>query len=33
VAYSLDDHLYSGEIRRGDRVALNPETAEIVIYG
>ncbi len=33
VAYSLDDDLYSGEVRRGDRVALNPETAEIVIYG
>jgi hypothetical protein len=33
VAYSLDDHLYSGEKRRADRVALNPETAEIVIYG
>jgi uncharacterized membrane-anchored protein YjiN (DUF445 family) len=33
VAYSLDDYLYSGEKRRIDRVALNPETAEIVIYG
>ena len=33
VAYSLDDHLYFEEVRRGDRVALNPETAEIVIYG
>ena len=33
VAYSLDDHLYSGEKRRGDRVALDPETNEIVIYG
>ena len=32
-AYSLDDHLYSGERRRADRVALHPETAEIVIYG
>lgn len=33
VAFSLDDHLYSGEKRRGDRVALNPETAEIMTYG
>lgn len=33
VAYSLDDHLYSGEKRKGDKVGLNPETAEIVIYG
>ncbi len=33
VAYSLDDHLYSGEKRRGDRVALDPETNAIVIYG
>jgi hypothetical protein len=33
VAYSLDDRLYSGEIRKADTVALNPETAEIVIYG
>ncbi|MGC2062275.1 MAG: hypothetical protein WA610_04805, partial [Thermodesulfovibrionales bacterium] len=33
VAYSLDDHLYSGEKRRGDKVGLNPETGEIVIYG
>jgi hypothetical protein len=33
VAYSLDDHLYAGERRRGDRVALDPETNEIVIYG
>ena len=33
VAYSLDDHLYSGEKRRIDMVALNPETAEIIIYG
>ncbi len=33
VAYSLDDHLYSGEKRRGDRVALDPETNSIVIYG
>jgi hypothetical protein len=32
VAYSLDDHLYSGEKRRGDRVALDPETNAIVIY-
>jgi hypothetical protein len=33
VAFSLDDRLYSGAIRKVDRVALNPETAEIVIYG
>lgn len=33
VAYSLDDHLYSGEKRRGDRVALDHETNAIVIYG
>lgn len=33
VAYSLDDYLYSGEKRRAERVALNPETAEIMIYG
>lgn len=33
VAYSLDDHLYSGEKRRGDRVAVDPETNAIVIYG
>lgn len=32
VAYSLDDHLYSGEKRRGDRVAFDPETNAIVIY-
>ena len=33
VAYSLDDHLYSGEKRRGDRVARDPDTNAIVIYG
>lgn len=33
VAFSLDDHLYSGEKRRGDRIGLNPETAEIMTYG
>lgn len=33
VAYSLDDHLFSGEQRRGDKVALDPETNAIVIYG
>jgi len=33
VAYSLDDHLFTGEGRRGDRVGLNPETNEIVVYG
>lgn len=33
VAYSLDDHLYSGEKRRGDRVAIDPETNAIVVYG
>ena len=27
VAYSLDDRLYSGGIRKVARVALNPETA------
>jgi hypothetical protein len=32
VAYSLDDQLCSGEETRGDRVALDPETNEIVIY-
>ncbi len=33
VAYSLDDYLHSRERRRGDRVAIDPETAEIVVYG
>jgi len=33
VAFSLDDHFCSGEKRRGDRIGLNPETAEIMIYG
>ncbi len=33
MAYSLDDHLYSGEKRRGDMVALDPETNAIMIYG
>jgi hypothetical protein len=32
VAYSLDDYLYSGKTRRIDRIVLNSETAEIVIY-
>jgi len=33
VAYSLDDPLCSGEKRRIDRIAQNPETGEILIYG
>ena len=33
VAYSLDDYLYSGEKTWADRVALNPETTEIMVYG
>lgn len=33
VAYSLDDYLYEGAKRRGDRVALNPDTDEIIVYG
>jgi hypothetical protein len=32
VAYSLDDPLCSGEKRKIDRVAQNPETGEILIY-
>jgi hypothetical protein len=33
VAYSLDDHVYSGKTRRVDRVGRDPETSEMVIYG
>jgi len=33
VAYSLDDHLFSGEQRRGDKVAFDPEINAIVLYG
>ena len=33
VAYSLDDLLCSGEKRRIDRIAQNPETGEILTYG
>lgn len=33
VAYSLDDHLYNRAKRRGDMVAVDTETGEIVIYG
>jgi len=32
VAYSLDDPLYSGEKRRIDVVAKNPETGEMLIF-
>jgi len=32
VAFSMDDHLYCGKKRKGDRFAINPETAEIIIY-
>jgi hypothetical protein len=33
VAYSLDDPLCSGEKRRIDRIAQNPETGEILVCG
>jgi len=33
VAYSLDDYIFSGERRRSDKVALDPETNRIVLYG
>jgi len=32
IAYSLDDSIYSGEKRRIDRIARNPETGEILTF-
>ena len=32
IAYSLDDSIYSGEKRRIDRIAQNPETGEILTF-
>ena len=32
IAYSLDDSIYSGEKRRIDRIARNPETGEILKF-
>jgi hypothetical protein len=32
IAYSLDDSIYSGEKRRIDRIARNPETGEMLTF-